>query len=212
MKICLFPHNNTIERFTYLTSNFGAKADLEICFPEEDFSKKNADIFILEEEDPTITNILLEMEQPPLIVIPHAGTSDKHLRYLSDFKKQFPKILRECHARTPVLRIILKNQTYFYRQKDIMYLLHNGGPGVYFRQGTKVFCQGSFQKLAKQLSSELFFPVGTDIFVNISYVSELTSDLLTLQNGRTFRLTPDMAEQVKNAYFKTKYLSNCNTL
>ncbi len=206
MKICLFPHPNTAKRFSALMSDFRSQMDIEICFPEENPEEKNADIFILEEELPLVTERLLSSDTPPVIVVAKDGVSKKQIRYLPDFAKQFPKLLDEIKERTPTLQLQQKNQRYFYHQKDILYLQKDKSISIYFRQGTKIISTQSFQKITKQLSERIFFAVGTDVFVNATYVSRLSADAVWLQNGQSILFPPEQSEQVKNAYFKTKYL------
>ena len=95
MKICLFPHPNTPQRFASLSCKFQNQIDIEICFPKENLREKKGDIFILEEEFPFVTERLLALEVPPIIVIAKDGISQKQVRYLPDFSKQFPKLLKE---------------------------------------------------------------------------------------------------------------------
>ena len=131
MKICLFPHPNTAKRFSSLMSDFRSEIDIEICFPEENLKEKNADIFILEEELPMATERLLSMETPPVIVIAKDGISNRQIRYLPDFTKQFPKLLDEINEHNPLLQLQQKNQRYFYHQKDILYLKKDKSVSIY---------------------------------------------------------------------------------
>ena len=211
MKICLFPHPNTAKRFSSLMSDFRSEIDIEICFPEENLKEKNADIFILEEELPMATERLLSMETPPVIVIAKDGISNRQIRYLPDFTKQFPKLLDEINEHNPLLQLQQKNQRYFYHQKDILYLKKDKSVSIYFRQGTRIISKQSFQKITKQLDERIFFAVGSDVFVNAEYVSRLSADAVWLQNGQSILFPPEQSEQVKNAYFKTKYLCNLPT-
>ncbi len=211
MKICLFPHPNTAKRFSALMSDFRSEIDIEICFPEENLKEKNADIFILEEELPMVTERLLSMETPPVIVIVKSGISNRQIRYLPDFTKQLPKLLDEINEHNPLLQLQQKNQRYFYHQKDILYLQKDKSVSIYFRQGTRIISKQSFQKITKQLDERIFFAVGSDVFVNAEYVSRLSADAVWLQNGQSILFPPEQSEQVKNAYFKTKYLCNLPT-
>lgn len=208
MKICLFPHPNTMSRFCWLTGNLSVPADIEICFPEENLADKKPDIVILEEASPKVTEPLLSIEKPPVIVIPKAGTSNKSFRYLPDFSKEFPKLLQEISEQTSILRIIEKHKTYYYHQEDIVYLKQDGSLCIRFRQGNSILLRKSLSRLSGQLSERIFFPVGTDLFVNIAYVSNITAEGVYLQNGQSFSVSADEAETVKNAFFKTKYLSS----
>lgn len=192
-------------------SDFRSEIDIEICFPEENLKEKNADIFILEEELPMATERLLSMETPPVIVIAKDGISNRQIRYLPDFTKQFPKLLGEINEHNPLLQLQQKNQRYFYRQKDILYLQKDKNVSIYFRQGTRIISKQSFQKITKQLDERIFFAVGCDVFVNAEYVSRLSADAVWLQNGQSILFPPEQSDQVKNAYFKTKYLCNLPT-
>ena len=211
MKICLMPHPNTLERFSYLISNFRENTDIEICFPEENFTIKNADIFILEDHTPLITECLLSMENPPLIVILKEGISQKHIRYLPKFPKGFSKLLKEIAERTPTVRLNLHKQACFYNQTDILWITYDKNLTIYFRQGNKITSRQSFRKIAKQLSPQMFFPVGENTFVNTEYVSKLTDNEISLQNGQKIPFDSAITAQVKNAFFKIKYLNNCFT-
>ncbi len=208
MKICLMPHFNTTERFSYLTGTLRDQAEIAICFPEEDPIGMHADLFILEEEAPEITHRLLSMEHPPLIVIAKDGISSSHIRYFPDFTEDFPKFFKQIQEHTPILLFRYQNESYSYLQKDILLLERTKGVSVQFRQGNKLTYRLSFDKLAKQLSKQLFFPVGEDYFVNAEYVYEITSDSILMQNGQKIPFDTAIAEQIKNAYFKTKYLKN----
>ena len=208
MKICLFPHPNTPQRFASLSCKFQNQIDIEICFPKENLREKKGDIFILEEEFPFVTERLLALEVPPIIVIAKDGISQKQVRYLPDFSKQFPKLLKEIKDRNPMLQLQEKHQRYFYNQKDILYLQNEHNITIQLRQGTKIVSKQSFQKLSNQLSEQLFFCVGENVFVNIEYVSRLTKEAVFLQNGQKFPIPPTEAERIQNAFFKTKYLGN----
>ncbi|MBR5239858.1 MAG: LytTR family transcriptional regulator DNA-binding domain-containing protein [Clostridia bacterium] len=207
MKICLMPHPKTLEHFSYLNGNFRGQADIEICFPDEDLTKKHADIFLLEEDNLLLTERLLSSEKKPLIVIVKKGVSNKHVRYLPEFPKGFSKLLDQITESQPLLWMKLNNQDYFYNQKDILWLTQDKKFTVYFRYGTHVTTRNSAKKAFKQLSPNLFFPVGEHTFVNAEYVSKLTKDSVYLQNGYQIPFDSAMAEQVKNAFFKTKYLN-----
>ena len=206
------PHKNTIERFTYLTVNLCEMADIEICFPEEDPASKNADIFILEEPNHIVTDRLLSAKEPPIIVLPKEGVSQKNIRYFPNFTKQFPKLLKEIADRVPMLRLQQKNKSYFYNQKEILYLQKDESVTICFRYGNKIVSKQSFRKITKQLSEQLFFPVGETTFLNIEYISGFIENAVCLQNGEKFFFPPEQAEQVKNAFFKTKYLSHPSNL
>ncbi len=208
MKICLMPHPNTAERFSYLTSTLQNQAEIVICFPEEDPIGMQADVFILEEEAPDITQRLLSMENPPLIMIVKNGISVQSIRYCPDFTKDIPRFLKQIEERAPVLLFRYHNESYSYLQKDILLLTGAKGVTIQFRQGTQLTYRLSYDKLAKQLSKQLFFPVGEDYFVNAEYVYEIASDFILMQNGQRVPFDAAMAEQIKNAYFKTKYLRN----
>lgn len=208
MKICLMPHPNTAARFSYLTSNFRNLADIEIWFPEEDFNTKNADIFILEEELSFITERLLSQQNPPLIVIPKEGRTTKRIRYLPDFSMQFPKLMKEINECTPTIQLQQKHKLYFYNQQDILYLQKEKSITICFRQGTKIVSKQSFEKISKQLSLQLFFPVDCNTFVNTAYVAKITDEAVFMENGKQFHFHPESAQQVKNAFFKAKYFSN----
>ncbi len=207
MKICLLPHPDTVHRLSYLITNFQNQADIEICFPGEDPAEKNADIFILEQAVPQVTERLLSMAEPPVIVMTKEGISNRHIRCMSDFPKQFPKLIKEITERSPMLQLRQKQHAYFYSQKDILYLRQDKSIGIYFRQGTKVVSKQSFQKITQQLSPLIFFPVGNDVFVNTEYVSRLTENAVILQNGQIISFEPAISEEVKNAFYKAKYLS-----
>lgn len=209
MKICLMPHPNTAERFSYLAGTLRDQADIVICFPEEDPIGMQADLFVLEEEDPDTVQRLLSMEKPPLIVIAKDGLSDSRIRYVPDFTKDFPKLLKQVKEQTPVLLFRYQNESYSYLQQDILLLTRTKGVTIEFRQGIRLSYRLSFDKLAKQLSEQLFFPVGEDYYINATYVYEITSDSVIMQNDQKISFDAAMAEAIKNAYFKTKYLKNC---
>lgn len=209
MKICLMPHPNTAERFSNLSATLREQADIAICFPQEDFDQMNADVFILEEEIPTVTQRLLSLERVPLIVYPKAGISTKQIRYLSDFPRQFPKLLQELPNQNHTVCFKYKNQFYRYRQENILYLHEKRSLRIYFRQGTQIDFRLSLNKISKQLSPAFFFAAGDDLLVNAEYVCEITERGIRLENGQEIPIDSTMAEQVKNAYFKTKYLSHC---
>ncbi len=210
MKICLMLHQNTAERFSYLSATLREQADILICFPEEDFSKMNADIFLLEEEMPLVAENLLSLEHPPLIVYPKDGVSTRQIRYLPDFAVQFPKLLKEFPVQSDTVCFQYKNHRYHYKQEDILYLQEARSLTVRFRQGNEIKFRQKLHKIAKQLSPRLFFPVGEQIMVNAEYVREVSKDAILLQNGQKIPVDLSMAEQVQNAYFRTKYLKNCN--
>ena len=202
------PHQNTAERFSNLAATLGENADIVICFPEEDPTLVNADIFLLEEEMPLVTQRLLASENPPLIVFPKEGICEKHIRYLPDFSRQFPKLLKELPQNFKTVCFTHKNECYSYNQKDILFLTESKNLTVHFRQGSRMIFHQSLKKIAKQLSPQLFFPVGEEFMINADYVCEITKDAVRLQNGQNIPFNSAMAEQVHNAFFKTKYLSN----
>lgn len=208
MKICLMPHPNTAARFSYLVGNFRNLTDIEIWFPEEDFNTKNADILILEEELPFITERLLLQTNPPFIVIPKEGEAKNHIRYLPDFAKQFPKLMDEINERTPTIRLQQNNALYFYNQRDILYLQNEKSITICFRRGNQIVSKQSFGKISKQLSSQLFFPVDDNTFANADYVSKITDKTVFMENGKQFHVPKESVQQVKNAFFKTKYFGN----
>ena len=206
LKICLMPHPNTYERFSYLVSTLQDKADISICFPEEDPLGKQADLFVLEEESPEIVQRLLSKENPPFIAIAKEGLSYQNIRYLPDFAKDFPKLFRELREQTPLLIFRYQNESYSFLQQDILLLSKDKGVTVQFRQGKRLSYRLSFEKLAKRLSKQLFFSVGENCFVNAEYVDKIMNDAVILQNGQTIPFEAAMAEQVKNSFFKTKYM------
>lgn len=208
MKICLIPHPNTTERFSYLISTLHNQVEIAICFPEEDPIGMQADLFILEEDVPDMIQRLLSMENPPPIVITKNGLSNSHIRYLPNFTEDFPKFFKHLKEREPVLLFRYQNEYYSYLQKDILLLTKTKDVTIQFRQGNQLTYRLSFNKLAKQLSKQLFFPVGEDYFVNAEYVYEITSDSILMQNGQKLSFGAETAEQIKNAYFKTKFLRN----
>ena len=210
MKICLMPHNNTAERFSHLSATLREHADIIICFPGEDFSKVNADIVLLEEETPSVVQQLLSLDKPPLIVYPKNGVSTGQIRYLPNFSVQFPKLLKEFPKHYDTVCFQYKNQRYRYKQEDILYLQEKRSLTIRFRYGNEIRFRQWLHKIAKQLSPLLFFPVGETVMVNAEYVKEVLTDAMILQNGQKIPLDSSVAEQVQNAYFKTKYLKNCN--
>ncbi len=208
MKICVAAGKKTVEMVSYLQTNFRGQAEVTVWFPQEELSLKDMDLVILEREQPNLTEALMPMENPPLIVVTKEGKSTEQIRYLPDFSAQFPKLFSSLMEKEPLITFLSKNETYVYRQKDIVSIVREGFLTLQLRSGKKAISTEGFRKVSRRLRSDWFFPVGKDAIVNAMYVSRFCSDGVLMQNGILIPCTQEEAIKAENAFFKTKFEGN----
>ncbi|MBQ7792163.1 MAG: hypothetical protein IJ367_01555, partial [Clostridia bacterium] len=168
-------------------------------------SLAETDVVILEQEKPLLTESILSMENPPLIVVAKEGVSSGNIRYLPDFTAQFPKLLSTLTEKVPLLIFLSKNETYLYRQQDILYIQRDGCLTLHLRSGDKAVTTEGIRKVFSRLSKKLFFPVGKNVMANAMYVSRFCPDGVLMQNGRLIPCSQEELPKAENAFFQTKF-------
>ncbi len=208
MKICIMADNKTREIIPYLQANYRDRAELSVCFPNEEIDLDDVDIIITERERPALVQALSAMEAPPLLIVLKKGSLHPNILYTEDFFRDFPEAFSNFLEKEPTLCFLDKNEAFVYAQQEVVSIQSGKFLTIHLRSGEKAISHEGFKKVAARLSPNYFFRVGDKLYLNALYVSQFHTDGILMQNGMFFPCSDTALKKAENNYYKTKFFQN----